>query len=407
MNVSRRMRGQPLLALFILLGVWVGARAVLWQAAPVSTVEPARIVRAEAIDGTEGVQLADARLGARRHLGPQSVPGKMPEGLAGGVWQHATLTAEPRPVGSFRHGSRVASFGPARAAPVWYDGFLPGHPGPGIAGDEIWQPASVRASPVRLAAAHQTMWMAAIAGAPVSSDTPPSANARPHVQAVSGGRPDRWSADGWLLLRSGGNGSFTGGPAPPSYGASQAGAVLRYRISSQDRRRPTAYLRTTAALNGFQEQEVAVGFGARLFSRLPVVAAAEMRAMSRADGTVIRPALLAWTELRPLTLPLGARSEIYAQAGYVGGRFDTPFADAQLRVDRSLADFGRAELRAGGGAWAGAQKGASRVDVGPAAILGMPIGQSASARVAVDWRFRVTGNAQPASGPALTLSAGF
>jgi hypothetical protein len=121
----------------------------------------------------------------------------------------------------------------------------------------------------------------------------------------------------------------------------------------------------------------------------------------------VRPAAFAYTELPPLELPHGARAEFYGQAGYVGGDFASAFADGQLRVDGRLLRLGRGELRAGGGAWGGAQKGASRLDIGPTATLGVPMGGTAAARVGVDWRFRVAGNAAPASGPALTLSAGF
>jgi hypothetical protein len=38
--------------------------------------------------------------------------------------------------------------------------------------------------------------------------------------------------------------------------------------------------------------------------------------------------------------------------------------------------------------------------------LRLKLGETRS-RVALDWRFRVAGNARPASGPALTVSAGF
>jgi hypothetical protein len=111
--------------------------------------------------------------------------------------------------------------------------------------------------------------------------------------------------------------------------------------------------------------------------------------------------------MSPVDLPLRARAEFYGQAGYVGGNFASAFADGQVRVDRRVLQLGRGELRAGGGAWGGAQKGASRLDVGPTATLGMPVGDSAGARLGLDWRFRVAGNATPTSGPALTLSAGF
>ncbi|MEP7223149.1 MAG: hypothetical protein ABI673_10855 [Novosphingobium sp.] len=55
----------------------------------------------------------------------------------------------------------------------------------------------------------------------------------------------------------------------------------------------------------------------------------------------------------------------------------------------------------------GAQRGASRVDVGPSAGIVLRLGDAAAARLAMDWRFRVAGHAAPASGPAVTLSAGF
>ena len=113
------------------------------------------------------------------------------------------------------------------------------------------------------------------------------------------------------------------------------------------------------------------------------------------------------SELPPVTLPLAARLEAYGQAGDVGGRDATAFADGQLRVDRQVTRFRLAEVRAGMGAWAGAQKGASRVDVGPTMTLGVPAGKNGSMRLSMDWRFRVAGRATPASGPALTLSAGF
>ena len=113
------------------------------------------------------------------------------------------------------------------------------------------------------------------------------------------------------------------------------------------------------------------------------------------------------TEIRPVDLPAQTRGEFYAQAGYVGGRFATPFVDGQLRIDREAVRVGDAVLRAGGATWGGAQKGASRLDIGPTASVTVAIGESAAARVAVDWRFRVAGDARPGSGPALTLSAGF
>ena len=191
-----------------------------------------------------------------------------------------------------------------------------------------------------------------------------------------------------------------------SYGASQFGAVLRYRLAPTNLHRPTAYLRTTSALTGAREAEVAAGLALRPLARLPISTAAELRALRAGQRVIVRPAIYAVTELAPFELPLAFSGEAYAQAGYVGGEYATAFIDGQLRVDRKLAHVGPATVRAGGGAWGGAQKGASRLDVGPAATLGMKIGPVPS-RLSLDWRFRVAGEAEPADGPALTLSAGF
>lgn len=150
-----------------------------------------------------------------------------------------------------------------------------------------------------------------------------------------------------------------------------------------------------------------MGLSVRPLAGLPITVGAEMRVGNVGSGVRARPALMAVTELPPEELPLGLRAEAYGQAGYVGGKGASAFVDGQLRADRRLTGMGNAELRAGAGAWGGAQKGASRFDLGPAATLAVPVNNIAFVRLALDWRFRVAGNAAPESGPALTLSAGF
>ena len=119
---------------------------------------------------------------------------------------------------------------------------------------------------------------------------------------------------------------------------------------------------------------------------------------------------MAVTEFPPVSLPLGTRGEAYVQGGYVGGRSATAFVDGQARVERPVVRSGEAEVTAGVGAWGGAQKGAARLDIGPTAAVSFRLGPrsfGARGRVAADYRIRVAGDAEPASGPALTLSAGF
>lgn len=220
-------------------------------------------------------------------------------------------------------------------------------------------------------------------------------------------KPRRWSADTWAMLRKDGAGPLPNGLMPSTYGASQAGAVLRYRLSLKSRMRPTVYLRTTSSMGMMRETAAAFGVSARPIPSIPVIAAVEGRMVDQAGNRRIQAAAMAVTEFAPFRLPLGLRGEAYAQGGYVGGQYATPFIDGQLRVDRGLVSVGNIEARVGGGVWGGMQKGASRLDAGPGATVAFPLGRGTSGRVALDWRFRVAGDAAPGSGPAVTLSAGF
>ncbi len=217
----------------------------------------------------------------------------------------------------------------------------------------------------------------------------------------------RWSMDVWGLMRGEASQVPRAGTLPATYGVSQAGGVIRYRLKMRDPHRPTAYLRTTSTLGGLAETSVALGLSARPLPSVPVIVAAEGRLTDQAGSRRVQPAVMAVTELPPVALPRGLRAEIYGQAGYVAGRYATPFADGQARVDRHVLTLGRYEARVGAGAWAGIQKGASRLDVGPGATVSLPLSNKVFGRLGIDWRLRVAGNAEPGSGPAVTLGAGF
>lgn len=350
-NVYRR--GQPVVALAVVLTAWVAVRAAVWDPSP---------------QKSGGVAEAFAP------IVPMPVVGSA-EGGASELALH-----RPPPDGKQRtYGQQPSLYASARE-----EG--------GVVGT----------------ADIQTRWADAISSQGRLPQTTPSVP--PPVPYVS---PDahpgtrRWSADGWMLLRDrGGFGPVTA-PTRATYGASQLGAVVRYRLSPESGHRPTAYLRGTAALVRPYDREVATGLSVRPVPGVPLTVAAEVRAGEINSTTRIRPAIMAVTELPPQKLPLNLLGEAYAQAGYVGGAGETAFVDGQLRVDAALARMGRAELRFGGGAWGGAQKDASRFDIGPALNMGVSVSDAVFARVMIDWRFRVAGNAVPESGPTLTLSAGF
>lgn len=396
MNTDRRRaRGQPLVVLFALLLGWAGARVT-------SLSGEDRLSLPEAIltVGTATAAQAETTVGLY-HAGPQSYP---------------SLAYAPVPY-------------PAQVqfVPMWYQGtppmayaasaYVPGRrlPGASQGAPHDDQPRFFAEFPAQEPVAPVRRDDGVLAAGLASLFTAGPAPARyGEPAALLGGRLGRlignharWSMDAWALIRKDGDKLPTAGTLPATYGASQAGSVLRYRLSLTNPRQPTAYLRTTSTLGGLTETSAALGLSARPLPAIPIIAALEGRLTQQGGARRVQPAAMAVTALPPLVLPGALRAEIYAQGGYVGGRYATPFADGQLRVDRKVLGLGRAEARVGAGAWGGIQKGASRLDAGPGAVVSMPLTAKVFGRLAVDWRFRVAGNAEPDSGPALTVAAGF
>lgn len=246
----------------------------------------------------------------------------------------------------------------------------------------------------------------------------PPPDLRPQAEAAEGEYQDpavfkddpRWTFDRWLLMRAG-SGDAAQAPGAASYGASQAGAIARFRLGGGAPRESYVYLRTSLALNApAKDKEIAIGFGMRPIARVPVRVLAEARLQDSSHSAVrIRPVATVISELPWQRLPFGFRGEAYGQAGYAGGRDATAFFDVQAVADRQLDALlpKRMDLRIGAGVWAGGQKGAVRVDAGPRVSFRMNLGEEVPSRIALDWRFRLTGNARPGSGPALTIASSF
>lgn len=349
-------RGQPLLTLFVLLGGWIALRTVLWQSpfaraigpAAIAAISPRKPARQDAPPQTD--HLVAVASSVHRSSG---VPSQT------AAW---AIAAEPQ-------AAPITSV-PLELVPP---------------GDPDVPPAFARS-----------------ANAPTS--TPAAAPFQPVLPPREASKSGRWSADAWVLAREDTTAAVTSGRG--SYGQSQAGVVVRYRLAPASGLRPSAYLRASQALAGAKESEAALGLSARPIPGVPVSAAAELRATRIGGAVHFRPAVYAVSELPPLRLPLDIAAEAYAQAGYVWGDYRTAFIDGQLRTERPIVRFEYSELRVGAGAWGGAQKGAARLDVGPSATLATKLGP-APLRISLDWRFRVAGNANPASGPSLTVAAGF
>lgn len=216
----------------------------------------------------------------------------------------------------------------------------------------------------------------------------------------------RWSADAWVFLREGRSRLAASGLTVPTYGASQAGAVLRYRLAPRSALQPAAYARVASALGAARESDLAAGVSLRPVPGVPVSAAGELRLSLREGRRELRPAAFLAAGFDDARMPHGLRARGYAQAGYVGGRYATGFADGNLVAERPLAQAFSRGVHAGAGMWGGVQRGSGRLDIGPSASLPLRLGDT-GARLSADYRFRVAGNAEPSRSAALTLTAGF
>jgi hypothetical protein len=203
----------------------------------------------------------------------------------------------------------------------------------------------------------------------------------------------RWSASAWLLAR-GEHDQVSLAPGG-TLGGSQAGGRLLYRLDRHWSLSARAYL----PLRRPAGAEIAAGVDWRPIASMPVSLLAERRQAIGSEGR----SAFSITAYGGFSRAIGARIRLdgYAQGGIVGVRSRDLFVDGSLRA---VATRGR--LEAGGGAWGAAQPGAARLDIGPSLSYRLPVANG-SVRIEADWRFRIAGDALPASGPALVFATDF
>jgi hypothetical protein len=206
-------------------------------------------------------------------------------------------------------------------------------------------------------------------------------------------RLDRLQLTAWALLRGkpGPNSLASGG----TLGGSQAGARLTYYAAPW----LAGSLRTSSPIGGARGGEVAAGVRVAPFRSVPVALTAERRqAIGEGAG---RSAFAVFLEggVYQKPMPWKLQLDAYAQGGVVGVRSRDLFVDGGMTLMRPLFR----EFAVGMGVWGGAQPGLYRVDAGPRVSMRV----RGNMAVHLDWRQRMTGNAAPGSGPALTLAGDF
>lgn len=240
---------------------------------------------------------------------------------------------------------------------------------------------------------------AALAAEPAAANAPAWARDRRALNK-------RWSANAYVFVRDGGN---VGIGLSPLLGGGQSGASLAWTPMPLARRPLYAVARITAAnagglrFDGFDNGTAQAAAGVR-WQVVPQLSLSAERLFA-----VGRDGRAAWTlraaggvarHIGPLV------ADAYAEGGVLGIRHRDLFAGAQARVVFPLT-FARLRFEPGGGLWSGIQHtgtSVERVDLGPTLAIAA---DDWHLRAAVDYRFRVAGNAAPGSGPAVTVSSAF
>jgi hypothetical protein len=277
----------------------------------------------------------------------------------------------------------------------------------------VYYPApAISARPTRLASAIPTPRPQFFSPIPVLDQWPLSrlgASALPPLQsrvvtpaqslpaALKKSGIDRLQLTAWALLRSqsagvAGSQSLANGG---SLGASQAGARLTYNFTRQ----VAATLRSSSDV-GRRGGEVAAGVKIQPIAGIPLWIDAERRQrVGRYGGGRSAFALFFEGGVYDRPMPMHFLLDAYLQGGVVGFHSRDRFIDGGLTLTRPVYK----RFSAGLGVWGGAQPGLYRVDAGPRVTMQV----RKNLRVHLDWRQRLAGNAQPGSGPAITLAGDF
>jgi hypothetical protein len=238
--------------------------------------------------------------------------------------------------------------------------------------------------------------LAAASSSPLGHACPAPQSFPAASPAIDARKFDRVHLTTWAMLRGDGLSASTSSLASGSaLGGSQAGARLAYQFT----REIAASLRSTSTI-GQSGGEAAFGARVQPVRGFPVWATLERRQrLGHHGGGRNAFALFFEGGLWERPLPMDFRLDAYLQGGVVGFNSRDGFIDGAVTATRPIYR----NFSAGLGLWGGAQPGVHRVDAGPR--LTMKVRNNI--KVHLDYRQRLAGNAEPGSGPAVTLTGDF
>jgi hypothetical protein len=241
--------------------------------------------------------------------------------------------------------------------------------------------------------------------APGESFISPSLSANSVVMEPTGhSKRKRAVVSFWTLLRNGpSQGTLT---TNGQIGGSQSGVRARFPLSTFGSRTSlNISSRLSSPLTTAGGMEASIGASIAINNKIPVEIIIERRIPIGGAGKQSW-SLTGVTGFNAVQLPQKLQADGYLQTGIVGSRTRRPFIGGNIVVSKATDMNHPDRLRLGLGLWGDAQAGLSRVDIGPeisfrAKSLGLPL------RISAQWRFRVAGDANPPSGPALVIGGEF
>jgi hypothetical protein len=233
---------------------------------------------------------------------------------------------------------------------------------------------------------------------PDTSAMPPPSNPAPPRRF-----PDL-TVSAWAIVRPAG--SLPNLATNGQLGASQAGVRIQQPLIRDDQRTLIALnLRVSAPLDQRLGLEAGLGLAARPIKQVPIELIFERRvALDRGGRNALAVIAAGGFDDKPLVRKMTVSG--YVQTGMVGFAQNDGFIDGALRVERALLDHSNRSLRLGAGLWGAAQPNVARIDAGPILAVKQRLG-TANFRISAEYRWRLAGQARPASGPALSIGTDF
>ncbi len=242
-----------------------------------------------------------------------------------------------------------------------------------------------------------------------STDAPP-----PQTETVTNTAPlplaqrsaPRFQTSAWALIRGGGA-SVQNGAGPLGDSGQLGGSQMGFRTSYALDARPSISLtaRVSTPLSSTAGTEIALGIALKPLKTLPITIIVERRiALDSAGRDDFE--LLAAGGVYDRPLGHNMRVNAYSQLGVVGVTRRDAFADGSIEVEHPLVKVQNMNVAFGGGAWGAAQPGVSRLDAGPEVLVRARFGP-ATLKLTASYRLRIAGDAAPDTGPAISLGADF